>query len=443
MNQFTGLLGLQGSPWQGALAGVGQGLLAAGSGGNFGQGLTGGIQDWRQQQMQRQQMQREQELFEFQRRKYEADQAAAAQAQQQQAAQAEAVKKWATTDPRVAPYADVLTANPSAAYDVLAKYVEPAGAPKTVGGLQWDGDSWEPIPGYTAQAAAIAAAGRNPNPNAGPTERQKNAIAAGLQPGTPEYQQYILGRDDTAPGPFQGTGLDAQSFNIVLTGDPSAPEYAAAYMQLAQPKTQLMPDGTAQTVSPDMSWARKPAGAMPSPQQTPGAQTSQLPGATVTTLPGSGITPQDRQKLRGVKAEATAIKEALTRFKDVVKETGAADRASAATGGLTEGGRRLNSAWTNAAIMTKAEALFNLGVLNGPDLSVIQGTLPNPSTLTGAIASDEAYNTAIDEVLSLIDNKVAAFEAQFGGTPYTRPGATTTDDGWTTLPSGIRIRRKS
>lgn len=126
MNQFTGLLGLQGTPWAGALAGVGQGLLAAGSGGNFGQGLTGGIQDWRQQQMQRQQMQREQEMFEFQRRKYEADQQAAAQAQQQQAAQAEAVKKWAATDPRVAPYADVLMANPSAAYDVLAKFAQPA-----------------------------------------------------------------------------------------------------------------------------------------------------------------------------------------------------------------------------------------------------------------------------------------------------------------------------
>jgi hypothetical protein len=266
-----------------------------------------------------------------------------------------------------------------------------------------------------------------------------------LQPGTPEYQQFMLGRDDTAPGPFQGTSMDAQATNILLTGDPATPEYAAAYVHMAQPKTTLMPDGTVQTVSPDMSWARKPSGAAgaATPPPSPGQQTTELPGATVTTVPGSGVTPQDRQKLRAVKAEGQAIREALSRFKEVVKESGIGDRMSAVTGGLTEGGRKLNSAWTNAAIMTKAEALFNLGVLNGPDLSVIQGTLPNPSTVSGALADTKAYEVAVDEVLNLIDSKIRAFEAQFGGTPYTRSeNSPQSDGGWTVLPSGVRIRRK-
>jgi hypothetical protein len=113
---------------------------------------------------------------------------------------------------------------------------------------------------------------------------------------------------------------------------------------------------------------------------------------------------------------------------------------SAAAGGTTEEGRRLNSAWTNAAIMTKAEALFNLGVLNGPDLSVIQGTLPNPATFSGLLTSEKASAAAVDEVLRLIDSKVAAYESQFSGagapqapTAPTVPGGGTRVD---QLPAG-------
>lgn len=424
---FAGLLGLQGTPWAGALAGLGSGLLSAGSGGNFGQGFTGGIQNWQQQMAERQRMQQDQELFDLRRQQMEAEQQAAAITQQQKDAQAAAVKKWVTTDPRVAPYADALMANTDAAYEMLAKLsepVKPEGPQSGIGKIMADLNA-----GLIDQSTADALIKKEtyiaPSAGSMPTERERNARAAGLVPGTPEYQQYLLGRDDTAPGPFQGTGLDQQSYNIVLTGTKTGqvdtPEYAAAYMQLAQPRTTLMPDGTVQTVSPDMSWATKPSG-MQTAKPSPSQQITQMPGATVTTVPGSGITPQDRLKLRGVKAEATAIKQALNDFKSAVKSASYTDRASAVTGGLTEGGRKLNSAWTNAAIMTKAEALFNLGVLNGPDLSVIQGTLPNPSTLTGAFTEDAAYEAAIDTVIKLIDDKVAAFEAQFGGTPYTRGG---------------------
>jgi hypothetical protein len=283
-------------------------------------------------------------------------------------------------------------------------------------------------------------------------------------------------------GPFEGNAMDAQASNILLTGDPASPEYAAAYAWLAQPKVSFdATTGKSVIVSPDLGWASQPtnpsaampaptapnqmggnAGALPFmpsvtgnrvgptvqnaqgfPQQpapsAPGTETMRVPGATITTNPGTGLSAADRSKLRDIRANAESIRGALTRFRDVVKETGIIDRTSAATGGLTEGGRKLNSAWTNAAIMSKAEALFHLGVLNGPDLEVIQGTLPNPSTAAGAVASDDAYNVAIDEVLRLIDGKVAAYERQFSGTgdpaapTQTLPGGGTRVD---QLPAG-------
>jgi hypothetical protein len=144
-----------------------------------------------------------------------------------------------------------------------------------------------------------------------PTERYRNAIAAGLKPGTPEFQQYMLGRDDTMPGPFQGTGMDAQSYNIVLEGDPASPAYAAAYAQLAMPKVTFDPVTQKMvSVAPDMSWARKPAGgAGPATPTTPtapaavpdqaGVETMQLPGATVTSTQGAPVYNETQGKAAG------------------------------------------------------------------------------------------------------------------------------------------------
>jgi hypothetical protein len=44
---------------------------------------------------------------------------------------------------------------------------------------------------------------------------------------------------DAGGGPYGGTSMDAQNWNIVLTGDPNSPEYAAAYSQIAQPKMTM------------------------------------------------------------------------------------------------------------------------------------------------------------------------------------------------------------
>lgn len=40
-------------------------------------------------------------------------------------------------------------------------------------------------------------------------------------------------------GPYDGTGMDAQNWNILLAGDPSTPEYEAAWAQITAPKMTL------------------------------------------------------------------------------------------------------------------------------------------------------------------------------------------------------------
>lgn len=87
-------------------------------------------------------------------------------------------------------------------------------------------------------------------------------------------------------GPFSGTSMDAQARNIVLSGDPSTPEYASAYAHLAEPKVTIdQQSGQAVTVRPDMSWARRPTGMAQSPAGSANGQPSGT-GVSVETVAG-------------------------------------------------------------------------------------------------------------------------------------------------------------
>ena len=190
------------------------------------------------------------------------------------------------------------------------------------------------------------------------TERQRNAAAAGLLPGTPEYQRYILGQDEEGGGPFAGNALDAQAMNMLLEGDPASPEYAAAFSHLAQPKVTLDPQTNKLVViSPDLSWARPPvsnAGSMPPPQPTtrpgptvenalglgqqqpaptmptmPGAETFQVPGATVTSAPGGvKMSPEEATKFTALEEGTRDIQAAM----DLLAPGGRVNEMSVATG---------------------------------------------------------------------------------------------------------------
>jgi hypothetical protein len=67
--------------------------------------------------------------------------------------------------------------------------------------------------------------------------------------------------------------------------------------------------------------------------------------------------------------------------------------------------------------MSKAEALYNLGVLNGPDLGVLRKIITDPSTVSGALSSREAYLAQTDQVRKLLTSRLNAFRQQYGANP--------------------------
>lgn len=116
--------------------------------------------------------------------------------------------------------------------------------------------------------------------------------------GTPNkaYQDYEIAkagasarvRAATAGG---GTGktITERMNNELLSGDPSTPQYGAAYAYVSKPRVVFDPQtGEQITVTPDMSWARKPtAGASQN-----GGGANRAPGQpTIAASPGQGASP--------------------------------------------------------------------------------------------------------------------------------------------------------
>jgi hypothetical protein len=100
-----------------------------------------------------------------------------------------------------------------------------------------------------------------------------------------ELAQLTASLKNQGEGPFSGTGMDAQSINILLQGDPSSAAYIAAYNYYAQPKVSINPNtGQITTISPDMSAFRPPMGGTGQPgtgQGTPSPTAAKAPVGSV------------------------------------------------------------------------------------------------------------------------------------------------------------------
>lgn len=104
----------------------------------------------------------------------------------------------------------------------------------------------------------------------------------------PNTKQWITAPDAGTRGPFEGNGMDAQSWNIILKGDPNSPEYAAAYNQLfEQPKTQLAP--TPQGLVPVTVMPQVPPSVRPPAGRTASPTAAGQPGQTAQGTPGVAI----------------------------------------------------------------------------------------------------------------------------------------------------------
>ena len=294
------------------------------------------------------------------------------------------------------------------------------------------------------------------------TMQDPDGKGVGIYEMTPNGPGRRMGAAPKQPGesggPFAGTGMDQQAANILLQVGPAiangtaTPEqqnqYALAYQHVEQGKVSMIPDPTDPTgqrqvmaripgnVPPQFP---RPGGGQPAPgpDQTGGAAPAGPPGQTgapqvIQGTQTSTISAGDRSTLRKAETEAASIISSLDRFLDTRGKASVGERGASALGIPTE----LNTTFNAAALMAKGEALFNLGVLNGPDLDIIRRTLADPATFGGAIASQGTVTKQVGVIKDLIQSRLDAARKNFGGQPATEEKPPSPAD---KLPPGFKV----
>lgn len=234
-------------------------------------------------------------------------------------------------------------------------------------------------------------------------------------------------------GTFQGTSMDAQSWNIILTGDPGTAEYHAAYnMLFEQPKMVQTENGIMPVMPAIPQTVRPPSGTgvMPSDQSTVGQPTAGPP------IPGTqpGLTPGQRTEYSKKTAQLDNLSVSLNTYRALLDEQGAS--MLGAIGVPTSGNRQLKSAYTNLLIEMKN--LFELGALSGPDYDLMTSSVTDPNSMTGVSLGVEGLKPQLDQIDAKLQAARNIVESQYGKTKQT--GKTGGDTLWV-IVDGKLVRK--
>lgn len=129
------------------------------------------------------------------------------------------------------------------------------------------------------------------------------------------------GPAEPAGGPFAGTALEAQDRNILLTGDPSSPEYRASYNAMKQPRQTYNPaTGQLVTITPDMSAYRPPTGgAAAVAAEARGEPEMPQPMGTVSATPGVTIKEVSKPRLTEGEKKAAGFANRISAANEIME----------------------------------------------------------------------------------------------------------------------------
>lgn len=236
-----GLLSFNPGNFSDALAGLSQGLLAYGSGQP--QGLLTVPAIVARSRQDRLQNTRQQQLLDMEQQKFGLEKTKLQQEQDQYAQHQAAMDALKKSHPEWAPYIDAFGGDAASPILKQAFPGEPD-APKTVGGMQFNPQTkaWEAIPGYTEQAAAIAAAGRAPQqPNQPPADVQEYNFAKD-QGFTGSYMDWKAANKSNTQMVQTGTDTNGNpvfSFVPVASAKPATEDQAKADQLYTRASQQL------------------------------------------------------------------------------------------------------------------------------------------------------------------------------------------------------------
>ena len=166
---------------------------------------------------------------------------------------------------------------------------------------------------------------------------------------------------------FAGTGMEAQDRNILTdkNADTSSAVYASAWYKAAEPRPYFNPQTQQWTfINPNMTAYPRPTG-----RYAPELQ-SGMPGGVspITTMDVPGKTKDFKLMTDNIDRVETA----LDGYEELLTETGAE---------IWPGQKKLQLQTAHTNLLMEMKELLNLGVLNGPDLELMEKMIINPTSL--------------------------------------------------------------
>lgn len=272
-----------------------------------------------------------------------------------------------------------------------------------------------------------------------------SAVKYGL-PGVGSYQINKTTKQATLVGTAEGLfggGTTGAAYNILLTKDPSSPEYALAYRELSKPvpTEQVQPDGSTRIVytqpAPIPSSFPKPSykGKIPAPSTTPAtivqpsAVSAPAPAkaavAPAVAAPADGAVavplaagvkstpfaprPEEISKTRQAVNAGVDFVAALNKMEEMVRTEGMQ------LGGVGKKGAAQEVVYED--LLTKIRIAAELGVLNKEDLPRIQAQLGSPtalSTYIKGLGGPSAFFSQIEQLRNKAIEETSRKNMQFG-----------------------------
>lgn len=274
-----------------------------------------------------------------------------------------------------------------------------------------------------------------------PPERQGMVNAGDGQLYDPNTKTWITAPDSgPGGGMFDGKSVEAQSLNGLVESGAITRDQA---LQLGAGKTVTGPNGEIIFLTPQGIFSspqggqQQPAASPAAPgQPTAPAQTSQ---AAPNIGPGQFQVQAPRPSADAINAASKAeaaynvLSTELDNYENLIKENGVAVLPGTMQRQQYDAARR--------NIQLQMKELYNLGVLNGPDLALMESMLVDPRIESGSnpwnLQERAAANIKqLKEQLARIRDQ--AVRRADPNAPLAAPG--NADEGWQDMGDGVRIR---
>ena len=195
----------------------------------------------------------------------------------------------------------------------------------------------------------------------------------------PELAAKTIAEGMVAKPTYEGTSMEAQDANILLSGDPSSREYLAAYNRQAAPKITIGADGVPVTITPDMSAYNAPtfgkAAGASTAQETGQAGGVKFGDPTASVIEGLDIAEGARPSVQDAKV-VKEIAEAHKNISELMAQRRALVEKDATPMAGSEAAIQLDQNTSQLAL--KIKALEQTGALDKGSVDVMMNAIGDP-----------------------------------------------------------------